>query len=92
MQRKRSRPGTNKTMFILIQVATANIVAARIHALIFNGVLRTRNQMASKTRNRSVASTWALTHASKSRKGFQAKARVACIRCPGDMNALRRCR
>ena len=40
-------------------------------------ILRTRNQTASRTKNSTVASLCAFTHASSSSNGFQAKASVA---------------
>ncbi len=84
----------NSTMYILRQVASASIAAARAIVLRFSvcPASRARNQIASNTKGSRVVSTCALTQASKRSKGFQANARVARMRVVLEMVPYLRCR
>src|SRR5271157_2139483 len=93
--------------FILRQVASASIAAASTMDLYGPGLsrpkggeertseraaFRVRNQIESNIKVSRVVSLWALIHASKRSRGFQANARVASIRLVDEVFPFNCCK
>src|SRR5579872_4664791 len=78
--KKSNTPGNSSMLLTLMQQASANTSATTRYAILPGSFSRTNSQSDSSTKNSTVTSTCAFTHASKSNRGFQANVSVASKR------------